>query len=56
MAYSVSPKGVLSIAVGFRNSKSAPMVRIYKSNKKEPYTLIHHHLTLGSHLVSVHLV
>jgi hypothetical protein len=58
MAYSLSPKGVLSVAVGLRNvvQKGPPMVRIYKSNRKAPYTLIHHHLTQGSSLVQVHMI
>lgn len=58
MAYSLNPKGVLSIAVGLRNvvQKGPPLVRVYKSNRKSPYTIIHHHLSQGSSLIQVHLI
>ena len=47
MTHAINSKGVLSIALAFK-CKSNPMVRVYKSNKKTPFTLNHHHLTTGT--------
>ena len=53
MTYSMNVKGVLSIAIAIKNVslKSPPMVRVYKSNRKLPMTIIHHHLSQTSQLV-----
>jgi hypothetical protein len=50
MSCSMNTKSVLSIAVAFKNKphqKSFGMVRVYKSNRKLPYTCMHNELPLG---------
>jgi hypothetical protein len=51
LTYAVNAKEVLSVGVAFRNdAQSHPSCRVYKSNRKQPYTLVHHHLALGTQI------
>lgn len=58
MAQSSNGKGVLSIAVAIKNVtlKSPPYLRIYKSNRKVPLTILHHHLAQTAQLMQVQML